>query len=65
MSEKKEMSEITESLTAIFNRVEEERKFPIQWGGTAKKSLHKATESKEEILKSRREIFIINIVSKG
>ena len=39
--------EMIESLTTIFNRVEEERQIPLQWRETAINSLYKGGESKE------------------
>ena len=38
--------EMTESLRAIFNRVEEEAQIPLQWRETAIKSLYKGGASK-------------------
>ena len=54
-----------ESLTAIFNRVEEEGQIPLQWRETSIKSLYKGGGSKEKIQESQRGIFITNIVSKA
>ena len=57
--------EMIESLTTIFNRVEEEGQIPLQWRETSIKSLYKGGGSKEKIQESQRGIFITNIVSKA
>ena len=57
--------DMIESLTTIFNRVEEEGQIPLQWRETSIKSLYKGGGSKEKIQESQRGIFIINIVSKA
>ena len=44
----KEGDEMIESLTAIFNRVEEEGQIPLQWRETTTKSLYKGSGSKEK-----------------
>ena len=46
--------EMIESLTTIFNRVEEETQISLQWRETAIKSLYKGGESKEKIHESMR-----------
>ena len=51
-----------ESLTTIFNRVEEEEQIPLQWRETTIKSLYKGGGSKEK-KESQRGIFIRNTVS--
>ena len=61
----KKGDKMIESLTTIFNRVEEERRIPLPWRETSMKSLYKEGESKEKTLKSQRGIFITNIVSKA
>ena len=57
--------DMIESLTTIFNRVEEEGQIPLQWRETSIKSLYKRGRSKEKIQESHRGIFITNIVSKA
>ena len=57
--------EMIESLTKVFNRVEEEEQILLQWRETSIKTLHKGGGSKEKIQKSQRGIFITNIVSKA
>ena len=57
--------EMIESLTTIFNRVEEEGQIPLQWRETSIKSLYKGGGSKEKIQENQRGIFITNIVSKA
>ena len=57
--------EMIESLTKIFNRVEEERQIPLQWRETSIMSLYKEGGSKEKIQESQRGIFITNIVSEA
>ena len=61
----KKGNKMIESLTTIFNRVEEESRIPLQWRETSMKSLYKEGGSKEKTLKSQRGIFITNIVSKA
>ena len=61
----KKRDKMIESLTTIFNRVEEERQIPLQWRETSMKSLYKEGGSKEKTLESQRGIFITNIVSKA
>ena len=65
--------EMIESLTKVFNRVEEEEQILLQWRETSIKTLYKTSiktlykggGSKEKIQKSQRGIFITNIVSKA
>ena len=57
--------EVIESLTKVFNRVEEEEQILLQWRETSIKTLYKGGGSKEKIQKSQRGIFITNIVSKA
>ena len=57
--------EMIESLTTIFNRVEEEGQIALQWRETSIKSLYKGGGSKEKTQESQRGIFITNIVSKA
>ena len=57
--------EMIESLTTVFNRVEEEGQIPLQWRDTSIKSQYKGGGSKEKIQKNQRGIFITNIVSKA
>ena len=57
--------EMIESLTTVFNRVEEEGQIPLQWRDTSIKSQYKGGGSKEKIQENQRGIFITNIVSKA
>ena len=57
--------EMIESLTKVFNRVEEEEQILLQWRETSIKTQYKGGGSKEKIQKSQRGIFITNIVSKA
>ena len=57
--------EMIESLTTIFNRVEEEGQIALQWRETSIKSLYKGGGSKEKIQESQRGIFMTNIVTKA
>ena len=57
--------EMIESLTTVFNRVEEEGQILLQWRDTSIKSQYKGGGSKEKIQENQRGIFITNIVSKA
>ena len=48
--------EMIESLTTIFNRVEEEGQIALQWRETSIKSLYKGGGSKKKLRKAR-EVF--------
>ena len=57
--------EMIESLTTVFNRVEEEGQILLQWRDTSIKSQYKGGGSKEKIQENQRGIFMTNIVSKA
>ena len=60
---KKEETKIMQSLAILFNRVEEDRKIPIQWMETKIKLVYKE-ENKERVQEIQRGIFPINVVCK-
>ena len=55
--------EMARCLATLFNRVDDEMQFPIQWKKTKIKSVYKGT-NKERVQESQREIFLMNIVCK-
>ena len=54
----KEGNDMIESPTTIFNRVEEERQIPLQWRGSAIRSLCKGDGSKKKNQENQRGTFI-------
>ena len=60
---KKEETKIMQSLAILFNRVEEDRKIPIQWMETKIKLVYKE-RNKERVQESQRGKVLRNIVCK-
>ena len=60
--DKKRRKEISKSLTALYNRIEEEKCVSEEWGHTTTKSVRK--NGKEEINENQRGLFLMNIVVK-